>query len=147
MGHGYHFHASFAILAYATTIQKQCLPLSMPSITIASYQVMSIKLKYGLRVFSNEDLLERGSLGLLKLRLSMAGTLAIIIGVSTLFFTVILSLIGTFSLLNMAFFVVAFNILQWLIGPYLINAMYRVKALSELMTFHSLLSIETRSQR
>jgi len=68
---------------------------------------------------------------LLKLRLSMAGTLAIIIGVSTLFFTVILSLIGTFSLLNMAFFAVAFNILQWLIAPYLINAMYRVREVSE----------------
>jgi len=68
---------------------------------------------------------------LLKLRLSMAGTLAIIIGVSTLLFTVILSLIGTFSLLNMAFFAVAFNILQWLIAPYLINAMYRVREVSE----------------
>ena len=68
---------------------------------------------------------------MLKLRLSMAGTLAIIIGVSTLFFTVILSLIGTFSLLNMAFFAVAFNILQWLIAPYLINAMYRVREVSE----------------
>jgi len=70
-------------------------------------------------------------LGLLKLRFSMAGTLAIIIGLSTLFFTIILSLIGTFSLLNMAFFVVAFNILQWLIAPYLINAMYRVREVSE----------------
>ena len=70
-------------------------------------------------------------MSLLKLRLSMAGTLAIIIGLSTLFFTVVLSLIGTFSLMNMAFFVVAFNILQWLIGPYLINAMYRVREVSE----------------
>jgi len=61
----------------------------------------------------------------------MAGTLAIIISLSTLFFTIILSLIGTFSLLNMAFFVVAFNILQWLIAPYLINAMYRVREVSE----------------
>jgi len=68
---------------------------------------------------------------LLKLRLSMAGTLAIILGLSTLFFTIILSLIGTFSLLNMAFFVVAFNILQWLIAPYLISAMYRVREVSE----------------
>jgi len=70
-------------------------------------------------------------LSLLKLRLSMAGTLAVIIGASTLFFTVILSLIGTFSLLNMAFFVVAFNILQWLIAPYLIDAMYRAREVSE----------------
>jgi len=61
----------------------------------------------------------------------MAGTLAIIISLSTLFFTIILSLIGTFSLMNMAFFVVAFNILQWLIAPYLINAMYRAREVSE----------------
>jgi heat shock protein HtpX len=61
----------------------------------------------------------------------MAGTLAIIVGLSTLFFTVVLSLVGTFSLVNLAFFAVGFNILQWLIAPYLINAMYRVREVSE----------------
>ena len=70
-------------------------------------------------------------MSLLKLRLSMAGTLAVIIGASTLFFTIILSLIGTLSLLNVAFLAVAFNILQWLIAPYLINAMYSVREVSE----------------
>ncbi len=65
-------------------------------------------------------------MSLLKLRLSVIGTLAIIFGLSTLFFTVILSLMGV-SLIVLPFFVVAFNIIQWLIAPYLIDAMYRVK--------------------
>jgi len=61
-----------------------------------------------------------------KLRLSLIGTLALIIGLSTFFFTVILSLAGV-SLLLMPFIVVIFNIIQWLISPYLIDAIYRVK--------------------
>jgi heat shock protein HtpX len=63
----------------------------------------------------------------LKLRASMVGTLAIIIGLSTLFFTVILSLTGTFSISWLIVFVIGFNILQWLIAPYLIGAIYRVR--------------------
>ena len=61
-----------------------------------------------------------------KLRLSLIGTLALIIGLSTLFFTVILSLAGV-SIIFMPLIVVIFNIIQWLIAPYLIDAMYRVK--------------------
>ena len=61
-----------------------------------------------------------------KLRFSLLGTLAAIIGLSTLFFTVILSLAGV-SILLLPFIVVVFNIIQWLIAPYLINAMYRAK--------------------
>ncbi len=68
-------------------------------------------------------------MSLLKLRLSIIGTLAVIIGLSTLFFTVILSLIGV-NLILLPFFVVAFSIIQWLIAPYLIDAMYRVKEVS-----------------
>ena len=66
-------------------------------------------------------------MGLWKLRLSMIGTLAFIIGLSTLFFTVILSLVGAFDFITLGIFVVFFNIFQWLIGPYLIDAMYHVK--------------------
>jgi heat shock protein HtpX len=66
-----------------------------------------------------------------KLRLSMAGTLAIIFGLSTLVFTVIMSLAGVFDLLTLAIFVVSFNILQWLISPYLVGAIYKVRALPE----------------
>jgi heat shock protein HtpX len=61
-----------------------------------------------------------------KLRFSLIGTVALIIGLSTLFFTVILSLAGV-SLLLMPFIVIVINIVQWLIAPYLIDAMYRVK--------------------
>jgi len=56
----------------------------------------------------------------------MVGTLAVIIGLSTLFFTVILALAGV-SLLLLPFIVVIFNIIQWLIAPYIIDAMYRAK--------------------
>ena len=66
-----------------------------------------------------------------KLRLSMAGTLAIIIGLSTLVFTVVLSLFSTFSFLTLGVLVVAFNIFQWLISPYIIDALYRTREISE----------------
>lgn len=66
-------------------------------------------------------------MNLWKLRLSILGTLTIIIGLSTLFFTVILSLLGTFNLVTLAFIVVSFNIVQWLIAPYIINAIYRAR--------------------
>jgi heat shock protein HtpX len=66
-----------------------------------------------------------------KLRLSMAGTLAVIFGLSTLVFTVIMSLAGVFDLLTLAIVVVSFNIIQWLISPYLIGAMYKVRELPE----------------
>ena len=71
---------------------------------------------------STEDKL----VSLWKLRFSLLGTLALIIGLSTLFFTIILSLAGV-SILFLPFIVVIFNIIQWLIAPYLIDAMYRVK--------------------
>ncbi len=66
-----------------------------------------------------------------KLRLSMAGTLAIIFGLSTLVFTVIMSLAGVFDIITLGVLVVAFNILQWLISPYLVGAIYRVRELPE----------------
>lgn len=65
-------------------------------------------------------------MNLWKLRLSLVGTVAIIITLSTLFFTFILSLAGV-SILLMPFIVVIFNIIQWLASPYLIDAIYRVK--------------------
>lgn len=70
-------------------------------------------------------------MNLWKLRLSMAATLAIIIGLSTLAFTVILSLAGVFDILTLAVVVVAFNIIQWLIAPYMVDALYKVRALPE----------------
>jgi len=65
-----------------------------------------------------------------QLRLSILGTLTLIIGLSTLFLTVILTLLGA-DLLAIGIFVVLFNIAQWLLAPYLIDAMYRVKEASK----------------
>jgi heat shock protein HtpX len=62
--------------------------------------------------------------------LSMVGTLAIIIGLSTLVFTVVLALFSSFDLLTLAVLVVAFNIGQWLISPYLVDALYHTRELS-----------------
>lgn len=68
---------------------------------------------------------------LLKLRATIIGTVAIIISLSTLFFTIILTLTGTFNLTWLILFVVGFNILQWLISPYLVDAIYRVRPISQ----------------
>jgi len=69
-------------------------------------------------------------LRLVKLRLAMLGTLTFIIAVSTLFMAVVLSLIGSFSILSLVFLVVLFNIVQWLLAPKLIDAIYRAKEVS-----------------
>jgi len=66
----------------------------------------------------------------LKLKATMFATLAVIIGLSTLFFTIILSLIDAFNIYSLALFVVFFNTLQWLLAPYLIDAMYGVRRVS-----------------
>jgi heat shock protein HtpX len=66
-----------------------------------------------------------------KLRLSMAATLAIIFGLSTLVFAVILSLAGVFDILTLGIIVVVMNIAQWLFAPYIVDAFYRVKPLAE----------------
>jgi heat shock protein HtpX len=70
-------------------------------------------------------------MNLWKLRLSILGTLTVIIGLSTLFFTVILSLLGTFNIVTLALIVVSFNIVQWLISPYIINAIYRAREVTK----------------
>jgi len=72
------------------------------------------------------SIIEDNFVSLWKLRFSLIGTLALIIGLSTLFFMIILSLAGV-NLMLLPFIVVIFNIVQWLIAPYLIDAMYRVK--------------------
>jgi len=66
-------------------------------------------------------------LSLLKLRLSMLGTLAIIIGASTAFFALILSLFESLNIILLVILVASFNIIQWLFAPHLIKALYKVK--------------------
>lgn len=63
-----------------------------------------------------------------KLRFSMVGTLALIFGLSTLVFVVILTLSGiSLNIVTIGLLVVGFNVVQWLISPYLVGAIYRVK--------------------
>ena len=62
-----------------------------------------------------------------KLRLTMAGTVAVIIGVSTLAFAGILWWMESFDVVTMIGLVLVFNLAQWLLAPYLVNAVYGVK--------------------
>lgn len=59
----------------------------------------------------------------------MVGTLALIIGLSTTVFAVILSLFSTFDFVTLGVLVVAFNIFQWLISPYIVDALYHAREL------------------
>jgi len=61
----------------------------------------------------------------------MVSTLAIIFGLSTLVFAVLLSLAGIFDLLTLGIIVVVINIAQWLFSPYIVDAFYKVRALPE----------------
>ena len=62
----------------------------------------------------------------------MAATLAIIFGLTTLVFAAVLTLAGIgFDLITIGIFVVALNIVQWLIAPYLIGAIYKVRELKQ----------------
>ena len=70
--------------------------------------------------------------GAWKLKLSMAGTLAIIFGLTTLVFAVVLTWAGVgFSLLTIGVLVVIINVAQWLLSPYLVGAIYKVKEMTE----------------
>ena len=92
--------------------------------------------------------IEDNFVSLWKLRFSLIGTLAVIIGLSTLFFTFIMALAGV-DLLLMPFLVIIFNIIQWLIAPYLIDAMYRVKEVtaSENPALHSMVDKLSKKSR
>jgi heat shock protein HtpX len=57
----------------------------------------------------------------------MFGTLAIIIGVSSVFFAVLLEYLGFLDLISLVALVASFNVIQWLFAPHLINALYKVR--------------------
>lgn len=61
----------------------------------------------------------------------MVATLAAIFGLTTLVFSVVLLWVGYFDLITVGGLVVVLNVVQWLLSPYLVGAIYRVKALSE----------------
>jgi heat shock protein HtpX len=67
-----------------------------------------------------------------KLKLSMAATLAVIFGLTTLVFVAVLTLAGVgFDLVTIGVLVVILNVVQWLISPYLVGAIYKVRALKD----------------
>ncbi len=61
----------------------------------------------------------------------MVVTLAVIFGLTTLVFSAVLLWVGYFDLLTVGVLVVVLNVAQWLLSPYLVGAIYKVKALSE----------------
>ena len=67
------------------------------------------------------------SLTPLRLKTYMIGTLAAVIAVSTLFFAIILSLLRALNILVLVSLVAVFNVAQWLLAPYLIEAVYQVR--------------------
>ena len=70
-------------------------------------------------------------MNIIKLKLSMIFTLAIIFGLSTLAIMVIMNLLGFGSLWSVITVALAFNVLQWLFSPYLIDLMYGVHELRQ----------------
>jgi len=62
-----------------------------------------------------------------KLRITMATTVALIIGVTTLAFSVILWWYDAFDITTLIATVAIFNLIQWLVAPYLVKFMYGVR--------------------
>lgn len=78
-----------------------------------------------------------------KLRFSMAATLAVIFGLTTLVFAVVLTWAGVgFSLLTIGLFVIGLNVAQWLLSPYLVGWIYKVKEMpqNENLQVHQMIS-------
>jgi heat shock protein HtpX len=66
-----------------------------------------------------------------KLRLSMVATLAVIFGLTTLVFSAVMLWVGYFDIITIGTLVVILNLVQWLLAPYLVGAIYRVKEMPE----------------
>jgi len=77
----------------------------------------------------------------------MVLTLTVIIALSTLAFTAILSWLGIFNLATLALFIVLFNFGQWLVAPYLIDAVYRVREISRSENPHLYEAVERLSRK
>lgn len=65
-----------------------------------------------------------------KLRLNMIATMMLVIAITTGFVALILFFMGV-SMLMLLPIIILLNLFQWLIGPYIIDAIYRVKPLNE----------------
>lgn len=71
-------------------------------------------------------------MGVLKLKFAMYTTLAIIIGVSTLIVAAIMLLAGITNILAIMAMIILVNLIQWLMAPYIIEALYGVREASPL---------------
>ncbi|MEM0440027.1 MAG: zinc metalloprotease HtpX [Candidatus Caldarchaeum sp.] len=76
---------------------------------------------------------EKARLSLFKLRVAMLGTWALITAVASLLFVAVLSFlrIPLLNFYTIIAFVVFFHVFQWLIGPYMIAAIYRTRPAAE----------------
>ncbi|MHA1238469.1 MAG: zinc metalloprotease HtpX [Candidatus Odinarchaeia archaeon] len=63
----------------------------------------------------------------LKLKLSMITSVASIIGLTTLVFVLVIQFLTPLPLYYVIFLIVPFNLIQWLIAPYIIEKMFRIK--------------------
>lgn len=70
----------------------------------------------------------------IKLRLTTIWTLGLLIGLSTLFFAIILNYMGITDLISTLSMVLLFNVGQWLFAPYLINSMYQIQEVPQSQT-------------
>ena len=69
---------------------------------------------------------------LLKLQLTILGTIGLLIALSTLIFSIILSMLGgTYNIGFLVFFVVIFNLGQWYFAPKFIEKMYKVREIKK----------------
>jgi len=61
----------------------------------------------------------------------MVASLVIIFTLSTVVLAIVLSLLQVFDFITLGILIVAFNIIQWLISPYIIDALYRAKEMPQ----------------
>ena len=69
---------------------------------------------------------------LLKLQLTILGTMGLLIGLSTLIFSIILVMLGgTYNIWLIVGLVGIFHIIQWIYGPKMVEKMYKVRELKK----------------
>ncbi len=69
---------------------------------------------------------------ILKLQLTMLGTVGLLIALSTLIFSIILSMLGgTYNIGFLVFLVVIFNLVQWYFAPKFIEKIYKVREIKK----------------
>ncbi len=69
---------------------------------------------------------------LLKLQLTILGTMGLLIGLSTLIFSIILLMLGgTYNIWFIIILVGIFHFIQWIYGPKMVEKMYKVKELKK----------------